>query len=52
MNDNFVPIKCAENFYLDLQINNIQSKLLISQDEGHIWVGQYDSEILDWFKNY
>jgi poly(3-hydroxybutyrate) depolymerase len=51
-NDSFVPIQSAENFYSDLQINHIPSKLLISQDEGHIWISQYDFEILDWFKTY
>jgi len=51
-NDNIVPFQCAEHFYLDLQRNNIQSKLLIGQDEGHIWISRYDLEILDWFKNY
>jgi poly(3-hydroxybutyrate) depolymerase len=50
--DSFVPVQCAENFYSDLQRNDIESKLLVSQNKGHIWISQYDSEILDWFKNY
>lgn len=51
-NDNFVPVQCAENFYSDLQRNGIPSKLLISQDEGHIWISKYDYEILEWFNIY
>ena len=51
-NDGFVPVQCAENFYSDLQRNDIPSRLLINQDEGHIWLSQYDFEILDWFKTY
>ena len=51
-NDNFVPVQCAENFYSDLQRNDIPSKLLISQDEGHIWISQYDYDILEWFNLY
>lgn len=50
--DDIVPVKCAENFYLDLQRNDIQSKLLIIQDEGHIWISQYNFDILNWFKNH
>lgn len=50
--DDIVPVKCAENFYSDLQRNGIQSKLHIIQDEGHIWISQYNFEILNWFKNY
>jgi len=51
-NDGFVPVQCAKNFYFDLQRNGIPSKLFISQYEGHIWISQYDFEILDWFKMY
>ena len=51
-NDGFVPVQCAKNFYADLQRNTIPSKLLINQDQGHIWISQYDSEILDWFTAY
>ena len=51
-NDGFVPVQCAKNFYADLQRNKIPSKLLINQDEGHIWISQYDSEILDWLTTY
>ncbi len=51
-NDGFVPVQCAKNFYSDLQRNNIPSELLINPNEGHIWLSQYDFEILDWFKMY
>jgi poly(3-hydroxybutyrate) depolymerase len=51
-NDNIVPIDCANNFFSDLQRNNIQSRLLINIDEGHNWILQYDYEILDWFKTH
>ena len=51
-NDGFVPVQCAKNFYSDLQKNNIPSRLLINPYEGHIWISQYDFEILDWFKIY
>ena len=50
--DGFVPVQCAEKFYSDLQRNEIPSRLLINQEQGHIWLSQYDFEILDWFKTY
>jgi poly(3-hydroxybutyrate) depolymerase len=51
-NDSLVPVICAENFYLDLQRSGIPSKLLISNDKGHIWNSEYDVKILDWFQTY
>lgn len=50
--DGFVPVQCAKNFYSDLQRNDIPSRLLINQDKGHIWLSEYDCEILNWFKTY
>jgi poly(3-hydroxybutyrate) depolymerase len=50
--DFFVPVQCAENFYSDLKRNNIQSSLIIDQYGDHIWLSQYDFEILNWFCKY
>ena len=50
--DTIVPLQCATNYYRDLQNSLIDSKLIIEEDLGHIWLKSKNSDILEWFQSH
>lgn len=50
--DQFVPVKCATNYYQDLINATVETQLLISPSQGHIWLSSYNQDILNWFNQY
>ena len=49
--DMLVPIKGAESYYQDLTENNINVISLYDKSKGHIWLENYNEQILNWIKN-
>ena len=50
--DTIVPLQCATNYYMDLQQSLIDSKLIIEEDIGHIWLKSKNDDILKWFQSH
>jgi len=50
--DQLVPVECGINYYNDLQKANVSSSLLIDPEQGHIWLKDFNQEILDWFSQH
>ena len=50
--DRFVPVGCAINYYSDMQKEEIDTKLIIDENKGHIWLKNYNEEIIQWFNKY
>ena len=50
--DQLVPVECGMNYYTDLQKANVSSSLLIEPKMGHIWLKDFNQEILDWFSQH
>jgi poly(3-hydroxybutyrate) depolymerase len=50
--DQLVPVECGINYYNDLQKANVLSSLLIDPEQGHIWLKDFNQEILDWFSQH
>lgn len=50
--DKIVPPICGVNYYNDLQKSGINSSLLIESEQGHVWLKDFNNNILDWFLKY
>jgi poly(3-hydroxyoctanoate) depolymerase len=50
--DPVVPFNCGQFFYDELQRYSIDSNLLVNPEGGHIWLPEFNYQMLDWFENY
>lgn len=50
--DSVVPFDCAIHFYNELVRHGIDVNITIAPTGQHIWLSQFNDEILDFFKNY
>ena len=50
--DPVVPFDCANHFYNELVRFGIDANITVDPEGEHIWLSQFNSEILDFFKNY
>jgi len=50
--DPIVPMNCAIHFYNELLRHEIPAEILIDSDGEHIWLSDFNDEILDWFDGF
>jgi len=50
--DSIVPLKCATNYYNELQQSHIESTLFVEQDQGHIWLKSKNNDVIQWFLSH
>lgn len=50
--DPIVPVECTIHFYNELVRLGIDADILIDPDGEHIWLSQFNNQILGWFENY
>ena len=50
--DSFVPFDCAKHFFDELVRFGIDANFTVDLIGEHIWLSQFNDEILDFFKNY
>ncbi len=50
--DRLVPIEGAESYFQDLQNNGINVTSIYDESKGHIWLENYNEQILNWIKNH
>lgn len=49
--DWIVPTDCGIHFYDELVRNGIDADLLIDENQGHIWIKEFNDDIVDWIKS-
>lgn len=49
--DKLVPYDCGESYYLDLNESCVDVTMFSSSKDGHIWLKDFNSMIVEWIKN-
>jgi poly(3-hydroxybutyrate) depolymerase len=47
--DRLVPVQGSITYHADLQRAGVETFLLVNPDNGHIWLKEYNEEIINWF---
>ncbi len=50
--DMIVPTKGSESYYYDLNKSNINTTKLFDESKGHIWLKDFNNEIIKWIKTH
>ncbi len=50
--DQIVPVEGGLTYHGDLKKAGVQTDILLSEEGGHIWLTEFNNEILSWFQNY
>ncbi|MDG6219400.1 MAG: prolyl oligopeptidase family serine peptidase, partial [Candidatus Thermoplasmatota archaeon] len=50
--DQIVPVEGGKTYHDDLKKAGIQTDILLSEEGGHIWLSEFNDEILLWFQSH
>lgn len=50
--DQIVPVEGGKTYHDDLKKAGIQTDILLSEEGGHIWLTEFNDDILHWFQSH